>query len=72
MRSHTGGVITFGIGVFCAASAKQKLNTKSSTGVEVVGVSEFLPKLLYAELFLAAQGYPLREKILYQDNKPIG
>ena len=69
MRSHTGGAITFGIGVFCSASEKQKLNTKSSTEAELVGVSEFLPKVLYVELFLAAQGYPLKENILYQDNQ---
>ena len=61
MRSHTGGSITFGIEVFCSASEKQKLNAKSSNEAELVRVSEFLPKVLYVDLFLAAQGYPLKE-----------
>ena len=47
----------------------QKLNTRSSTEAELVGVSDVLPKILYMQLFLEAQGYPLKENIIYQDNK---
>ena len=32
MRSHTGGVVSFGTGGLLFKSSKQKLNTKSSTG----------------------------------------
>ena len=31
MKSHTGGVMSFGRGVISTKSTKQKLNTKSST-----------------------------------------
>ena len=39
-KSHTGGAMSFGRGVFGTKSIKQKLNTKSSTESEVVGVSD--------------------------------
>ena len=39
MRSHTGGATSMGWGVLHSKSSKQKLNTKSSTEAELVGVS---------------------------------
>ena len=42
MRSQTGGAMSFGLGLVHGRSSKQKLNTKSSTEAEVVGVSEYL------------------------------
>ena len=69
MRSHTGAAISFGIGVFGSESKMQKLNTKSSTEAELVAVSDVIPKVLFIQLFLEAQGYPIKENIIYQDNK---
>ena len=43
MRSHTGGLMSFVRGMIHCRSSKQKLNTKSSTEAEVVGVSEYIP-----------------------------
>ena len=40
MRSHTGGATSMGWGLLHSKSSKQKLNTKSSTEAEIVGVSE--------------------------------
>ena len=57
MRSHTGGVMSFGTaGVLCK-STKQKLNTKSSTEAEVVGASKYLPNTIWTKMFLGAQGF---------------
>ncbi len=69
MKSHTGGAISFGRGVIHAKSSKQKINTKSSTEAELVGVSEYLPYHIWIENFLKNQGYNLRKKLLYQDNE---
>ena len=41
MRSHTGGCMSLGVGTLHAKSSKQKLNNKSSTEAELVGVSEY-------------------------------
>ena len=69
MKSHTGGVMSFGTGAFICKSGKQKLNTKSSTEAEVVGASNYLPNTLWVQMFLAAQGYPINSSILEQDNE---
>jgi Reverse transcriptase (RNA-dependent DNA polymerase)/Zinc knuckle len=69
MRSHTGGVVSFGRGSVISKSIKQKLNTKSSTEAEVVGASDFFPTMIWARMFLEAQGYQLVHNILHQDNK---
>jgi hypothetical protein len=42
-KSHTGGAVSFGRGAVMCKSAKQKLNTKSSTEAELVGASDYLP-----------------------------
>ena len=51
------------------SSTKQKLNTRSSTESEVVGVDEMMPAILWTRLFLEAQGYGVKESIIFQDNK---
>ena len=55
MKSHTGGVITFGWGGLACKSTKQKLVTKSSTEAELVGASEYLPSTIWIQHFLEAQ-----------------
>jgi hypothetical protein len=69
MKSHTGGVVSFGIGAVMSKSSKQKLNVKSSTEAELVGASDYLPYPIWAKKFLAAQGYELKENVFYQDNQ---
>jgi len=68
-KSHTGGAISFGWGVLLTKCQKQKLNTKSSTEGEIVGVSDFLPNMIWARMFLKEQGFIIKENILYQDNQ---
>ena len=69
MKSHTGGVITFGRGGIACKSAKQKVVTKSSTEAELVGASEYLPSTIWVQYFLQAQGFPHRNSYLEQDNQ---
>jgi hypothetical protein len=57
MRGHTGGITSFGTGIIDQKSSKQKMNTRSSTETEHVGTSEYLPKPVFFELFMGAQGY---------------
>lgn len=40
---HTGGAMSFGKGVVHVRAGKQKLNVKSSTEAEIVGMSHYLP-----------------------------
>lgn len=69
MRSHTGGMMSFGRGALHCRSSKQKLNTKSSTEAELVGISDYLPYNLWTKMFLEEQGYKLKKNTLFQDNQ---
>ena len=68
-RSHTGGVMTMGKGAIQSMSKKQKLNTRSSTEAELVGVDDAATMILWTKLFLEELGYTVDRNILYQDNK---
>ena len=57
MRGHTGEITTFGTSVIDQKLSMQKMNTRSSTETKHVGMSEYLPKLIFFELFMNAQGY---------------
>ena len=69
MKSHTGGVMSFGTGCIICKSAKQKLNTKSSTEAEFVGASDYLLNTMWVKMFLEAQGYSIQETFFKQDNE---
>ena len=50
-------------------STKQKINTKSSTETEVVGVDDILPQVLWTNNFLRAQEWEINNTVIHQDNK---
>jgi len=68
MRSHIGGGLSMGRGLIHSKSSKQKLNTKSSTEPEVVGVSDYLPYPIWTQNFMTVQGFKFKRNIFYQDN----
>jgi hypothetical protein len=68
MRSHTGGIMSLGKGAAYGTSIKQKLNTKSSTEAKLVAVNDKLPQVLWPRYFLEAQGYQVKDYVVYQDN----
>ena len=55
MRGRIGGVTSFGSGVVTHKSAKQKINAKSSTEMELVRASEYLPWMLWTKRFMDKQ-----------------
>ena len=57
MRSHTGAMLTMGQGAIMSMSTKQKINTKSSTEAELVGVDDHIPFNIWCYYFLQWQGY---------------
>ena len=68
MKSHTGGMMSMGRGALYSASSKKKLNTKSSTKSELVGVDDLMPQILWMQSFLEAQGMKVYDNVVYQDN----
>jgi hypothetical protein len=69
MRSHTGAIISIGKGAVYSKSSVQKLNTKSSTEAELVGLSDASGQVLWTKQFLEEQGYKIGAAKIFQDNK---
>ncbi|MGL6132319.1 MAG: Ty1/Copia family ribonuclease HI [Fusobacteriaceae bacterium] len=69
LRSHTGGGLTMGKGFPIVSSTKQKMNTRSSTESELVGVDDMMSYIIWTRYFLTGQDYKVRDNIIFQDNK---
>jgi hypothetical protein len=69
MREHTGGGLTMGRGFPISVSTEQKLNTRSSTESELVGIDDMMPIILWTHHFLLSQGYGVVKFLLLQDNQ---
>ena len=69
MKSHTVRMMTMGRGALYSASNKQKLNTKSSTEAELVGVDDLMPQILWMQYLLEAQGMKVSDNVVYEDNQ---
>jgi len=52
--SHSGIIMTLGKGAMYSSSCKQKLNTKSSTEAELVGIDDAMGQVLWTWHFPAA------------------
>ena len=68
-KGHTSAIMTFGNGAVTSFSQKQKINTKSSTEAELIGVDDALPHMLWALYVIEAQGYTVKKNELLQDNQ---
>ena len=57
--------------VWCLQNLLNKNSTRqvSSTEAELVGVADCLPKTLSHDLFMDAQGYPVKNNTILQDKK---
>jgi hypothetical protein len=66
-KSHTGAGFTLGKGIITSISAKQKINTRSSTESELVGTDDVVSKVLWTKLFIEAQGFII-ENNAHRDN----
>jgi len=56
MHSHSGIIMMLGKGAMYSSSCKQKLNIKSSTKAELVGIDDAMGQVLWTRHFLAVQG----------------
>ena len=67
-KSHTGAVHSLGKGAISSISTKQKVNSRSSTEAELIGIGDVISKILWSKRFIEAQGFPLQANIVYRDN----
>ena len=59
MQNQTGGSMSMGWGIIHEKSGKQKLNTKSSTEVEIVGPGEYFLDNIWLIILLLEQLYSI-------------
>ena len=62
-------VMSLGLGTAMSGSCRQKLNTGSSTEVELVGIDDALKYIMWGLYFIQAQGFKVKKNLLMQDNK---
>ena len=67
-KGHSGMFVTQGKGTMMNISKKLGLATISSTETEIVSTGERLPKCTWFRYFRIAQGEPVKEDLLAQDN----
>jgi hypothetical protein len=68
MKSQTGSVFTMGKGSIISDALKQKVNSRSSTEAELIGVDDQVSKILWTKRFLEWQDFQVRLNIVCQDN----
>ena len=57
MRGHTWGAISMGYGIIIGKASKQKINVKTSTESELVGMGKYVPYNIWFMMFISAQSY---------------
>ena len=61
--------MSLSVGMLITGLSKQKLNMHSLTKTELITADDFMPQILWMNLFLEAQDYKTSDTILYQDNQ---
>jgi hypothetical protein len=69
MCGHSRGGLSLGCGFPIVSSTTQKLNNRISTETEIVGADDFMPEICWTRYFMKAQGYGVKDNVLFQDNK---
>ena len=69
--SHTGGTMSMGQGSIYSTSCKQKINARSSTEAELIGINDVASRILWTKNFLNEQGYNIETPTVYQDNRSV-
>ena len=67
-KGHTGTIISIGRGPIYAKSGSQRINSKSSTESELIGLSDSASQVIWTRNFLLSQGYSVKASTVYQDN----
>ena len=60
--------MSLGGGAVISSLQKHKINTKSSTESELVAIDNVLTTILWTLCFIEAQGYSIKQNIIFKDN----
>ena len=67
-NGHGGAMMVMGCGAVSSYSRIIKVNTRSSTEIELVSVDAYMPEFLWYLYFIQAQGYGVKYAEIHQDN----
>ena len=70
-KGHTDAMMSLGGGAVISSLQKQKINTKSSTELKLVALDDVLTTILWTLYFIEAQGYSIKQNIIFKDNLSI-
>ena len=62
-------MMSLGKGAVMRFSRGHKLNGRSSTEAELIGIDDAIPSMMWGKYFIEAQVYTIEHNILFQDNK---
>ncbi len=68
-NGHTASIISLGGGTCVSSLTKHKTNIKSSTDSELIAVDDAISMILWCLYFIEAQGYSVKQNIVFQDNQ---
>ena len=68
-KGHRGAVMSLGKDVITSASNKHKIQGRSSTDDELIGVHDTLPQVLWTKYCIEVQEYTVDCNKVHQDNK---
>ena len=69
MKSHTSVTVSMGGGCPFLLSLRQRINTQSSTEVELVGVNDATYLIIWTRWFLEGQGFKVISNVVHQNNQ---
>ena len=63
-KGHSGAMMTMGGGAITSFSRKQKLNGKSLTEAELIGMDDALPQIIWMRYFIEHQRYEISSNVV--------
>jgi hypothetical protein len=70
-KSYTGATMSLGSRAVTSGSTKQKVNLRSSTETELIGLDDYIAKVMWTRHFLVSQDYNIRDNIICQHNQSV-
>ena len=64
MKGHSGGIMSLGKGAVYSKLSRHRINLRSSTKSDIIGVDNHIPGVLWALRFLGGQGFKVNENII--------
>ena len=71
LKGRSSGMMLFLNGPVASKSSKHRINSRSSTQSEIIGVDDRIPGVLWMFHFLSGCSFEVNENIVYQDNQSL-